>query len=116
MSDVCRVRSCIRVARDGACSAHAHAREREEVIEYFTERRWTGSGTKKLARNCVVAMKDRYGVLLQNHGPTTYGESLAEAYSRSLYLEWLCRIYCEAKAIGDPGCSPKPSLTRSPEQ
>jgi L-fuculose-phosphate aldolase len=59
-------------------------------------------GTKKLARNCIVAMKDRYGVLLQNHGATTYGESLAEAYSRSLYLEWLCRICCEAKAIGDP--------------
>lgn len=59
-------------------------------------------GTKKLARNCIVAMKDRYGVLLQNHGATTYGESLAEAYSRSLYLEWLCRIYCEARAIGDP--------------
>jgi L-fuculose-phosphate aldolase len=59
-------------------------------------------GTKKLARNCIVAMKGRYGVLLQNHGATTYGESLAEAYSRSLYLEWVCRIYCEAKAIGDP--------------
>lgn len=59
-------------------------------------------GTQRLARNCIVAMKDRYGVLLQNHGATTYGESLAEAYSRSLYLEWLCRIYCEAKAIGDP--------------
>jgi L-fuculose-phosphate aldolase len=52
-------------------------------------------GTEKLARNCIVAMKDRYGVLLQN-------DSLAKAYSRSLYLEWLCRIYCEAKAIGDP--------------
>lgn len=59
-------------------------------------------GTEKLARNCVVAMKDRYGVLLQNHGATTYGASLAEAYSRSQYLEWLCRIYCEAKALGDP--------------
>ncbi|HYO18935.1 MAG TPA: class II aldolase/adducin family protein [Dermatophilaceae bacterium] len=59
-------------------------------------------GTEKLARNCIVAMKDRYGVLLQNHGATTYGESLAQAYSRSLYLEWLCRIYCEAKALGDP--------------
>jgi len=59
-------------------------------------------GTEKLARNCIVAMKDRYGVLLQNHGATTYGETLAEAYSRSIYLEWLCRIYCEAKALGDP--------------
>ena len=59
-------------------------------------------GTEKLARNCIVAMKDRYGVLLQNHGATTYGETLAKAYSRSVYLEWLCRIYCEAKAVGDP--------------
>ena len=59
-------------------------------------------GTEKLARNCIVAMKDRYGVLLQNHGATTYGDSLAMAYSRSVYLEWLCRIYCEAKVIGDP--------------
>ena len=59
-------------------------------------------GTEKLARNCIVAMKDRYGVLLQNHGATTYGEDLAKAYSRSIYLEWLCRIYCEAKALGEP--------------
>ena len=59
-------------------------------------------GTEKLARNCIVAMKDRYGVLLQNHGATTYGETLAKAYTRSVYLEWLCRIYCEAKAIGEP--------------
>ena len=59
-------------------------------------------GTEKLARNCIVAMKDRYGVLLQNHGATTYGDTLAKAYSRSIYLEWLCRIYCEAKALGEP--------------
>ena len=59
-------------------------------------------GTNKLARNCIVAMKDRYGVLLENHGATTYGGTLAKAYSRSIYLEWLCRIYCEAKAIGEP--------------
>ena len=59
-------------------------------------------GTEKLARNCIVAMKDRYGVLLQNHGATTYGETLAKAYSRSVYLEWLCRIYCEAKVLGEP--------------
>ena len=59
-------------------------------------------GTEKLARNCIVAMKDRYGVLLQNHGATTYGGTLAKAYSRSIYLEWLCRIYCEARAIAEP--------------
>ena len=59
-------------------------------------------GTQELARRCSEAMKDRYGVLLRNHGATTYGGTLAKAYSRSIYLEWLCRIYCEAKALGDP--------------
>jgi len=59
-------------------------------------------GTEELARSCLAAMKDRYAVLLQNHGATTYGASLAKAYTRSVYLEWLCRIYCEAKAIGQP--------------
>jgi L-fuculose-phosphate aldolase len=59
-------------------------------------------GTEELASNCIVAMSDRYGVLLQNHGATTYGDTLAKAYTRSVYLEWLCRIYCEAKALGEP--------------
>src|SRR5450759_5893942 len=59
-------------------------------------------GTDELARNCIVAMQDRYGVLLQNHGATTYGDTLAKAYSRATYLEWLCCIYCEAKALGEP--------------
>ena len=59
-------------------------------------------GTNELAKNCNEAMKDRYGVLLQNHGATTYGGTLEKAYSRSIYLEWLCRIYCEAKALGEP--------------
>ena len=59
-------------------------------------------GTQELARRCSEAMKDRYGVLLRNHGATTHGGTLAKAYSRSIYLEWLCRIYCEAKALGEP--------------
>jgi L-fuculose-phosphate aldolase len=59
-------------------------------------------GTNELAKNCNEAMKDRYGVLLQNHGATTYGGTLEKAYSRSIHLEWLCRIYCEARAIGEP--------------
>jgi L-fuculose-phosphate aldolase len=59
-------------------------------------------GTDELARHTLVAMKDRYAVLLQNHGATTYGRTLAQAYTRSVYLEWLCRIYCEARTLGQP--------------
>jgi L-fuculose-phosphate aldolase len=59
-------------------------------------------GTQELAARCGEAMKDRYGVLLRNHGATTYGGTLTKAYSRNIYLEWLCRVYCEAKALGEP--------------
>jgi L-fuculose-phosphate aldolase len=47
-------------------------------------------------------MTDRTGVLLRNHGATTYGDTLAKAYTRSIYLEWVCKLYHQAKLIGDP--------------
>jgi ribulose-5-phosphate 4-epimerase/fuculose-1-phosphate aldolase len=39
---------------------------------------------------------------IQNHGATTWGENLARAYTRSVYLEWLCRLYYQARLIGEP--------------
>ena len=59
-------------------------------------------GSPQLAENSVTAMKGRTGVLLRNHGATTYGESLDKAYTRSLYLEWVCRLYHQARLIGEP--------------
>ena len=59
-------------------------------------------GSPELAQGSVEAMKDRTGVLLRNHGATTYGESLDKAYTRSLYLEWVCRLYHQASQIGEP--------------
>lgn len=59
-------------------------------------------GSPELARGSVDAMVDRTGVLLRNHGATTYGPTLAKAYTRSLYLEWVCRLYHQAKQIGEP--------------
>jgi L-fuculose-phosphate aldolase len=47
-------------------------------------------------------MVDRTGVLLRNHGATTYGDTLAKAYTRSIYLEWVCRLYHQARLIGEP--------------
>ena len=47
-------------------------------------------------------MKGRTGVLLRNHGATTYGDTLAKAYSRSIYLEWVCRLYHQARLLGEP--------------
>ncbi len=59
-------------------------------------------GSPELAQGSVDAMAGRTGVLLRNHGATTYGPTLAKAYTRSIYLEWVCRLYHQAKQIGEP--------------
>ena len=59
-------------------------------------------GSPELAENSVRAMDGRYAVILQNHGATTWGENLARAYTRSVYLEWLCRLYYQARLLGEP--------------
>jgi L-fuculose-phosphate aldolase len=67
-------------------------------------------GSPELARGSVEAMVDRAGVLLRNHGATTYGDTLAKAYARSLYLEWVCKLYHQAKLIGEPALLSQPQL------
>jgi L-fuculose-phosphate aldolase len=69
-------------------------------------------GSRELAENSVTAMAGRYGALLQNHGATTYGESLAKAYTRSVYLEWLCRMYYQARLLGEPNILPAEEIER----
>lgn len=59
-------------------------------------------GSRELAENSVAAMKGRFGAILQNHGATTYGESLNKAYTRSVYLEWICQMYYQARLLGEP--------------
>ena len=59
-------------------------------------------GTEELARLGVEGLADRTAVILANHGATTYGEHLEAAYTRSIYLEWLCRLYAQARTLGEP--------------
>jgi L-fuculose-phosphate aldolase len=63
-------------------------------------------GSRELAENSITAMRDRFGALLQNHGATTYGENIGKAYTRSVYLEWCCRMYHQAKLLGEPNILP----------
>lgn len=69
-------------------------------------------GSRELAENSVAAMDGRFGALLQNHGATTYGESLAKAYTRSVYLEWVCRMYHQARLLGEPHLLPAEEIAR----
>ncbi|MQA03712.1 MAG: class II aldolase/adducin family protein [Streptosporangiales bacterium] len=60
-------------------------------------------GSEELARNSVTGMAGGHtAVILQNHGATTVGDSLAQAYTRSQYLEWMCQMYYQARLLGSP--------------
>ena len=59
-------------------------------------------GSAELAEGSVRAMAGRSAVLLRNHGATTHGTTLDQAYERAELLEWLCALYVRARRIGDP--------------
>ena len=59
-------------------------------------------GTQELADASARGLDGRTAVILQNHGATTVGDSLQQAYTRSLYLEWMCHLYLQASAFGQP--------------
>jgi L-fuculose-phosphate aldolase len=69
-------------------------------------------GSAELADNSVAAMAGRSGVILRNHGATTCGETLAKAYTRSIYLEWVCRMYYQARLLGEPRLLPADEIER----
>ncbi len=59
-------------------------------------------GTAALAEVAFEGMKDRYGVLLGNHGLLTGGADIDYAFSAAEELEFVCQIYYRAKCIGEP--------------
>lgn len=66
------------------------------VAEYATY------GSAELAENVKAAITGRTAVLLRNHGATTWGDTLAAAYQKALYLEWCCRLWITARSVGQP--------------
>jgi L-fuculose-phosphate aldolase len=59
-------------------------------------------GSDDLAGSARIALVDRYGALLQNHGAIAYGATLAEAYLRAELIEWLADVWARARLIGEP--------------
>lgn len=59
-------------------------------------------GTPELAAAASRALAGRHAVLLEAHGAVTIGRSLAEAYARSVQLEWAARMYVAAAQVGRP--------------
>jgi L-fuculose-phosphate aldolase len=59
-------------------------------------------GSPQLAAGAAAALADSTGCLLANHGAVTVGSSLAQAYERALYLEWLCEVALRVVSSGLP--------------
>lgn len=69
-------------------------------------------GTAELAEAMTAALRDRTACLLANHGTIAYGAGLADAYSRAVYLEWICEVYLRASAAGTPALLPRDEIER----
>jgi L-fuculose-phosphate aldolase len=58
------------------------------------------TGTKKMIRGAVKAMKGRNAVLLANHGAICLGREIEEAYTCCLVLEKACKAFIEGEFLG----------------
>ncbi len=63
-------------------------------------------GTDELAGSVMDALHGRSAVLLGSHGTLTVGDSLEQAYWRSMLLEWLAALYFRATLLGEPRLLP----------
>lgn len=67
-------------------------------------------GTKELAQNAFEAMKDRYAVLLANHGLLAGAKDLANAFNITEEIEYCAELYYRTKAIGEPVILPEEEM------
>jgi L-fuculose-phosphate aldolase len=63
-------------------------------------------GSQELADNVLAALQGRSGVLLANHGATTYGPTIEVAYDRALYLEWVAEVWLRTHSL-TPAFTPR---------
>lgn len=64
--------------------------------------KYASFGTKELAENAFEAMRDRYAVLLANHGLLAGGHNLANVFHIAEEIEFCAEVYYRAKSIGEP--------------
>jgi L-fuculose-phosphate aldolase len=59
-------------------------------------------GSPELADVTLDALEGKSAALMANHGAIVFGQDLRHAVKQSLLLEWACRLYWTASAIGTP--------------
>ncbi|MDI5963103.1 class II aldolase/adducin family protein [Streptomyces sp. SL13] len=72
-------------------------------------------GSPELAEAALTALRDRTGCLLRNHGTVVYADTLATAYDNSAQLEWMCRVWLAAAAVGTPSLLPPEEIALAGE-
>jgi L-fuculose-phosphate aldolase len=76
--------------------AIAHAGDRVPVAPYAL------FGTEELARNVAETIGTYNAVLLRNHGLVAVGPTLAAAFTCAEEIEFVARVWFQAKSIGEP--------------
>ena len=59
-------------------------------------------GTEELAEKAYESMKERFAVLLSNHGLLTGGNTLDSAFSKAEEIEFCAEVYYRTKTLGEP--------------
>ena len=59
-------------------------------------------GSWELAQIALEGAKDRYAVLLGNHGLLAMGPTIQYAFNTAEEIEFVCELYCRTKSLGDP--------------
>jgi L-fuculose-phosphate aldolase len=69
-------------------------------------------GSEELARNVAKALGDFNAVLMANHGMAAVGATLAAAFTVAEIVEYLSRVYCQARTLGEPALLPDEEMTK----
>ena len=73
-------------------------------------------GTQELSDLVVEGLRDRYGVLLGQHGMVVTGRDLGQALWRAVELETLAKMYVIARGIGRPHILPDEEIALTVER
>jgi len=69
-------------------------------------------GSDELAHHVAEALKEFNAVLMAGHGMIAVGDSLAGAFAVAEIVEYLARVYCQVKALGDPALLPDDEMVK----
>ena len=69
-------------------------------------------GTKELAQNITMTIKNYNAVLMANHGMLAVGDSISKAFTVAEEIEFVARIYYQTKCVGLPPLIPKDEMER----